>query len=179
MTTIDWLDRSKMTRHWIWGLPLAVAIVVLDQLSKAWILGVDQLNGLNCLHGAEPCGKIELSPIFDISMIWNRGVSFGLAQSEGWARWGLVVVIVVIICGFAIWLLRAERWLTALSLAMVIGGAVGNNVIDRVRFGAVVDFLDFQGLYFPWVFNVADSAISVGAVLLLLDQLLAGRKRTG
>ena len=76
---------------------------------------------------------------------------------------------------FAVWLLRAARWTTALAVSLIIGGAVGN-LIDRARFGAVVDFLDFSGLYFVWVFNVADAAISVGAVLLLLDQLLISRQ---
>jgi signal peptidase II len=122
------------------------------------------------------CGKIELSPIFDLTMTWNRGVSFGAFQADGLARWGLFVVIGAIAVGFSIWLFRAERWLTALALAMVVGGAVGN-LIDRARFGAVVDFLDFSGLYFPWIFNVADASISVGAAVLLLDQVLAGRKQ--
>jgi signal peptidase II len=84
-------------------------------------------------------------------------------------------MIGVIAIGFTIWLFRAERWMTALALSMVVGGAVGN-LIDRARFGAVVDFLNFSGLYFPWIFNVADACISVGAAALLLDQLLAGRK---
>jgi signal peptidase II len=106
-------------------------------------------------------------------------------QAEGLARWGLFIVISGIAVGFTLWLLRAERALTALALAMVIGGAVGN-LIDRAVFGAVVDFIDFQGPWFgwniagwpvgfPWIFNVADAAISIGAVVLLLDQLLAGR----
>jgi signal peptidase II len=124
----------------------------------------------------------------DFSMIWNRGVSFGAMQAEGLARWGLFVMISGIAIGFTIWLLRAERKLTALALSMVIGGAVGN-LIDRAIFGAVVDFIDFQGPWFgwniggwdvgfPWIFNVADAAISIGAGVLLLDQLLAGRKQS-
>lgn len=179
MVTMDWLSREKMTRHWVWGLPLAVAIIVADQATKAMVLATPALNALGCLPTNMACGKIELSPIFDLTMTWNRGVSFGVLQTEGLGRWLLVAMTAGIALGFLIWLLRASRWLTALALAMVVGGAVGNNLIDRIRFGAVVDFLDFSGLYFPWIFNVADAAISVGAALLLLDQLLAGRKSPG
>jgi signal peptidase II len=186
---MEWLSREKMTREWRWGVPLILAIVALDQLTKAWILGTSAFGALDCLQGPSVCGKIELSPIFDLTMIWNRGVSFGAFQAEGLARWGLFIMIGAIAAGFTIWLLRAERWMAALALAMVVGGAVGN-LIDRARFGAVVDFIDFSGPWFgwviagwkvgfPWIFNVADASISVGAAALLLDQLLAGRKRPG
>jgi signal peptidase II len=176
--TMDLISREKMTREWRWGVPLIIAIVILDQITKAWVLGTSAFNALECLHNTSMCGKIELSPIFDLTMTWNRGVSFGAFQADGLARWGLFVVIGAIAVGFSLWLFRAERWLTALALAMVVGGAVGN-LIDRARFGAVVDFLDFSGLYFPWIFNVADASISVGAAVLLLDQVLAGRKQPG
>jgi signal peptidase II len=185
--SMDWLSREKMTTAWRWGIPLVIAIVVVDQLTKAWVLGTPEFRAIDCLTGAAPCGRIELSPLMDFSMIWNRGVSFGAMQAEGLARWGLFAVISCIAIGFTIWLLRAERKLTALALSLVIGGAVGN-LIDRAIFGAVVDFIDFQGPWFgwnvggwdvgfPWIFNVADAAISIGAGVLLLDQLLAGRKQ--
>ncbi len=175
---MDILPRDKITREWRWGVPLIVAIIVLDQITKAWVLGNSAFHAMDCLPNTALCGRIELSPIFDLTMTWNRGVSFGAFQADGVARWGLFVVIGVIAVGFSVWLFRAERWLTALALAMVVGGAVGN-LIDRARFGAVVDFLDFSGLYFPWIFNVADASISVGAAVLLLDQVLAGRKQAG
>lgn len=185
--TMDWLSREKMTTAWRWGIPLVIAIVVVDQLTKAWVLATPEFRALDCLTGVAICGRIEISPLFDFSMIWNRGVSFGAMQAEGLARWGLFVVILGIAIGFTLWLLRAERSLTALALSLVIGGAAGN-LIDRAIFGAVVDFIDFQGPWFgwtvggwpvgfPWIFNVADAAISVGAVVLLLDQVLAGRNR--
>jgi len=174
----DLLSREKITREWRWGVPLIVAIVVLDQISKAWVLGHSAFNALECLPNTALCGKIELSPVFDLTMTWNRGVSFGAFQADGLARWGLFVVIGVIAVGFSVWLFRAERWLTALALSMVVGGAVGN-LIDRALYGAVVDFLDFSGMFFPWIFNVADASISVGAAILLLDQVLAGRKQSG
>jgi signal peptidase II len=187
--TMDWLSREKMTREWRWGIPLILGMIVLDQLSKAWVLATPAFNALGCLQENRMCGQIEVSPLFDFSMTWNRGVSFGVMQAEGLARWGLFVLIGAIAFGFTVWLLRAERRMTALALSLVIGGAVGN-LIDRARFGAVVDFIDFSGPWFgmviggwkvgfPWIFNVADACISLGAAALLLDQLLAGRKRAG
>jgi len=152
-------------------IPLVVA---LDQWSKHQILGDPRFNALGCLDGSKGCGKIELSSIFDLSMVWNRGMSFGALQSEGIMRWVLFAVTLVIAIGFAVWLFRAARWLTGLALTLVIAGAIGN-MIDRARFGAVVDFLDFSGLMFPYVFNVADTAVTVGAILLFLDQFLLSR----
>jgi signal peptidase II len=170
--------REAITPFWRWGLPLSLAIVVVDQITKAWVLGHQAFNAVACLDRTVRCGKIEISQIFDFTMTWNRGVSFGALQAEGWARWGLFMVTGVIAVVFAAWLLQARRWRTALALALVVGGAIGN-MIDRARFGAVVDFLDFSGFYFPWIFNVADAAISVGAVLLLLDQVLASKPKEG
>ncbi len=188
-------------RYWIWAGPIALFSIVLDQITKGLVLANDVFNARGCLFQSIPqCGKIEISQSFDLSMVWNYGMSFGLMQSEGIGRWILFAVTFAIVIAFTNWLLKAERWLTALSLAFVIGGAVGN-MIDRARFGAVVDFLDFSGpwfgirfgaesgpfawldktlyngdgllgLGFPYVFNVADMAISLGAILLIADQLL-------
>lgn len=163
------------SRYWTWGGPLVVIVLVLDQWTKWLVLSEPRFNALGCLDGMERCGKIELSPIFDLTMLWNRGVSFGALQADGAARWILFAVTACIAVVFAVWLLRAARWTLALALSLVIGGAIGN-LIDRARFGAVVDFLDFSGIYFVWVFNVADAAISVGAVLLLLDQFFMSRQ---
>ncbi len=154
---------------------LIPVIVIVDQWSKWMVLNEPRFNALGCLNTNERCGKIELSPIFDLSMVWNHGVSFGLGQSDGIMRWLLVILTGAIAIGFAVWLFRAGRRLTGLALALVVGGAIGN-VIDRIRFGAVVDFLDFSGIYFIWVFNVADSAICVGALLLFVDQFLMSRE---
>src|SRR5262245_45264879 len=123
---MDWLNRDKMTRHWRWGVPLVLGIIALDQLSKAWVLGNPDLSAVDCLNGLAPCGHIEMSNILDFTMTWNPGVSFGFLGAEGLARWGLFVMIAVIAIGFTLWLLRAERRATAIALAMVIGGAVGN-----------------------------------------------------
>ncbi len=166
---------SKTFRYGLFFL--APLVILLDQWSKWLVLKTPQLNALSCLEGTARCGKIEISSLFDISMVWNWGVSFGQFQSDGIMRWVLVAFQLGIAIGFGVWLLRAERRWTGIALALVIGGAIGN-VIDRVRFGAVVDFLDFSGLHFIWVFNVADAAISVGAVLLFIDQFLMSRSES-
>ena len=158
---------------------LVPVIVILDQWSKAAILSEPKFNALGCLDQTQRCGQVEVLSFFDLTMVWNRGVSFGIGQSEGVMRWLLVIMTTAIAIGFSVWLYRAARRFTGLALALVIGGAFGN-VIDRVRFGAVVDFLDFSGIFRPYffnyVFNVADAAISVGAVLLFVDQFLMSRQ---
>jgi signal peptidase II len=152
-----------MTRLGAYAFSLAAAVVVLDQLSKWWILSVYRLPERI---------TTEISPIFSLTMVWNRGVSFGLFRADqDLGRWLLVAFSLAVAIALALWARKAERRLTALALGLVIGGAIGN-LIDRVRFGAVADFLDFTGLGFPWVFNVADSAITVGVIVLLLDSLL-------
>jgi signal peptidase II len=144
------------------GLTLVLGVLALDQLSKYWVINVLKLPEI---------GQLELSRFFDLTMVWNYGVSFGaFTASADWQRWALVGLSIVIASIFSVWLTRAQRGQTILALALVVGGALGN-VIDRVRFGAVADFLDF-GPLFPWVFNVADSAITLGAILLALDMLL-------
>jgi len=146
---------------------LAVAVIGLDQLSKFWILNVFDLPAR---------GSVKVLPVFNLSMVWNRGVSFGMFRAEvDLARWGLAAFSLAVAVALVVWARKTERLLTAVALGLVIGGALGN-LIDRVRFGAVVDFLDFSGLYFPWVFNVADSGITVGVILLLIDSVLPARK---
>jgi signal peptidase II len=146
---------------------LAGLVVVLDQASKAWVLGPLDLPDR---------GMVEVLPVFRLTMVWNPGVSFGLLAARGdLGRWLLVAFAASVVVALALWARRLTRPLTALAVGLVMGGAIGNNVIDRVRFGAVADFLDFSGLGFKWVFNVADSAISVGVALLLLEMLLGAR----
>lgn len=145
---------------------LALALIVADQLSKWWILSVYDLPAR---------GTVEVLPVFSLSMVWNRGVSFGLlADQADVARWLLVVFSLLVAAALVWWARKADKLITALALGLIIGGAVGN-AIDRARFGAVADFLDFGGLGFPWVFNVADSGITVGVVLLLLEGFLPKR----
>jgi signal peptidase II len=160
------------------GLLLAAGIFVLDQASKYWILEIMKFSPPGCLETHFGCGRLELSPVFDLTMVWNYGVSFGMLKAgDGIARWGLVGMSLVIAGMFVWWMRGATRPLTGWALGLVVGGALGN-LVDRVRFGAVADFLDFNGLYFPWVFNVADAAITVGAALLALDFLRNGEEKT-
>ena len=153
------------------GLTLSAIVFVADQITKWIILGPGRFSPPGCLELGHNCRFIELTPFFDLQMVWNRGVSFGLLRaSEDLARWGLAALSLVIAGIFGWWLKGAERKLTGVALGLVIGGALGN-VVDRILFGAVADFLDFNGLWFPWVFNVADAAITVGAILLATDMV--------
>ncbi|AZU03497.1 lipoprotein signal peptidase II, LspA, putative [Glycocaulis alkaliphilus] len=156
------------------GAGLAVLVIVLDQASKLWVL-----HGLGFMEGG-PGTRIEvLDPWFNLTMVWNRGVSFGLFAAESlWTRLLLIGFSLAIAGVIAFWLTRAERKLQALAFGLIIGGAVGN-VIDRIAYGAVADFLDFSGLWFPYVFNVADAAISVGVAGLVLDVIVNGSERKG
>ena len=142
---------------------LAAFVILADQLSKYWILYVYDLPTRLSTPIAGP---------FSLTMVWNRGVSFGLFRADAdLVRWILTLFSICVAVALAIWVRKAHRPLLGVGLGLVIGGAIGN-AIDRIRFGAVVDFLDFQRLgFFPWVFNVADSAITIGVVFLLLDSL--------
>ncbi|WP_374573600.1 signal peptidase II [Phenylobacterium sp.] len=148
---------------------IAVGVIALDQAVKFWIL-----------YGFNLPARLTTPVIgpFSLTMVWNKGVSFGLFRADqDLGRWLLSLFSLVVAAALAWWARRTERGLMSLALGLIIGGAVGN-AIDRIRFGAVVDFLDFSRLMFPWVFNVADSAISVGVALLLVDSLMSERKPT-
>lgn len=149
---------------WGWrALAIAAVVIVLDQATKYWILEVLRLP--------ERATQEVMWPL-QFTRIWNEGVSFGLFQAgHDVVRWGLVVFSVAVALLLAFWAKSQTRLLPALGLGLVIGGAIGN-AIDRARFGAVVDFIDVQRLgFFPWIFNVADSGITIGVILLLLDSL--------
>ncbi|HEY2661871.1 MAG TPA: signal peptidase II [Caulobacteraceae bacterium] len=158
----------KITRDgWI-AYALALVTALLDQWSKAYVTGPLDLVDR---------GSIAILPFFHLTSVANPGVSFGLLRADtSLGRWLLVGFSAVVVVGLAVWAARQTRIWTALATGLIMGGAIGNNLIDRARFGAVVDFLDFSGLGFKWVFNVADSAITVGVALLLLDSLLSSNK---
>ena len=154
---------------WRWLL-LAGGVVALDQASK--------FVAVAALAGKSP---VEVTPFFNLVLVYNRGAAFSfLAGAGGWQR-ELFTAIAVIASLWIVWLLRRypQQTLFCLALSLVLGGAVGN-VIDRVMIGAVVDFLDFHAYGWHWpAFNVADSAITCGAVLLVWDGLRGIRPTPG
>ena len=156
-----------VTRFGWMAYGVAAAVIVVDQISKFWVVDVFLLP----IRSPAP-----ILPFFSLSMVWNRGVSFGLLRADvDLARWGLAAFALAVAAALAFWVRKAEQALIGLALGLIIGGALGN-LIDRVRLGAVVDFLDFSGLYFPWVFNVADCGVSVGVALVLLDSVISHKK---
>ncbi|HEY5289683.1 MAG TPA: signal peptidase II [Caulobacteraceae bacterium] len=155
---------SLATRAGTLAYGFAAAVIILDQAIKSWVV-----NGLRLLVG-EPhsvWGPLRLT------LVENRGVSFGLFQSDApWTRWALAAFSLAVAVALAVWVRRAAKNYTGLALGLIIGGAVGN-FIDRVRDGSVIDFVDVTALHFPWVFNLADSAITIGILLLIAEGFLA------
>jgi signal peptidase II len=152
-------------------LPVTLAVIALDQGIKLWIVAHLALYG-----------TVRLLPVLDITLTYNRGAAFSfLAGASGWQKWLFAGLAVVVAAGIVHWLGRlngrAQR-LLCLSLTLIMGGALGN-LIDRLRIGHVVDFIiaHWHGVYFPWAFNIADSAITVGAMLLVVDAWLEARGR--
>lgn len=144
------------------ALALAAVVIVVDQASKYWIVDVLRLQ------------EGQTIPLFwpiRLTGVSNSGVSFGLLQGPHvLVRWLLTFFSVGVAIMLAFWVRQTQRRLFATALGLLMGGALGN-AIDRVRLGSVVDFIDASPLYFRWIFNVADSAISIGICLLLLDML--------
>jgi len=149
------------------GLPVAAGIVAADQASK-WAAR-DALW--------DPPRYIEVTFFFNLVPVQNRGISFGLFQSEGAGTWLIVGLALAISAGLGVWLGRTRSRWQAWALGLVIGGAVGN-VIDRVRLGWVIDFLDFHGGGYHWpAFNLADATISIGVVMLIVHGFLLKPKK--
>jgi lipoprotein signal peptidase len=153
------------------GLLVAAATLAADQASKYAILSIINLPE----RGDVPL----IPPALDLSMVWNHGVTFGLLQSGARGQIVLAIVALAVVAGLGFWLLRAETVLVACAIGAIAGGAVGN-VVDRARFGMVVDFVHVHwGAFdpFPYVFNIGDSAIVCGVALLLLDSVIPARPR--
>jgi signal peptidase II len=152
--------------HWLW---LSLVVIVLDQASKQFAESVLTLYQ-----------SVEVLPFFDFTLLYNKGAAFSfLSDQGGWQRWFFIVlaiVVCVVLVGWLWRLKREEQWV-AVALSLIIGGAIGN-VIDRILFGQVIDFLHFhyQQHYFP-AFNVADSAITLGVIIMLYDALILAKKR--
>ena len=155
------------------ALDIAALAILLDQLSKWAILERVMV----------PAREIPVTGFFNLVLTCNTGVSFGLFGSDSAAMpWVLSGLSLAIVVGLLVWLRRQPRRLAELAIGLIVGGAIGN-VIDRMRFGCVVDFLDIHAAGWHWpAFNVADSAITVGVVLLLIDGLFLdgdGGKKSG
>ena len=146
------------------GVIVAAAALAADQIFKNVLLYGFEFRALG------PFARIQLAPFMDLVMVWNRGVSYGLFQAGGLT--GTIVLVafsLVAVVALSWWLKSADRWLLGWGLGLVIGGALGN-VIDRILYGAVADFFHFHAFGYDWyVFNVADAAITVGVMALLLD----------
>lgn len=148
-------------RRMIPGLVLAVAILVLDQISKVYIVDVVM----------QVPRVIEVTPFFNLVMAWNYGVSFGMFNQPGTQAWALIGLSLLVSAALLFWMAREPSRASRLALGAIVGGAIGN-VIDRVRWGAVADFLDLHAFGYHWpAFNVADAAIVVGATVLVLDNI--------
>lgn len=151
---------------WLW---LTLAIIVLDQWTK-WLITSNFVE----------YQSLTLLPVFDLIRLHNEGAAFSfLSNASGWQRWMFTALGIGVSAGLVVWLKRLPargQSLLAAALALIIGGALGN-VIDRVLLGHVIDFIHvhYRQWYFP-AFNVADSSITVGAILLILDSVLSGRR---
>ncbi len=152
------------------GLAVAAVILVADQATKHYFYDLLVIGGVR---------YIEVLPFFNLVTVWNYGVSFGMMTNDSQlGPWLFVALALAITVALVVWLRRATTRMVALALGMVIGGAIGN-VVDRLRYGAVFDFLDFHAFGWHWpAFNLADSGISIGVILLLADGLLGDRRST-
>jgi signal peptidase II len=153
------------------GILVAIVVAIVDQVAK-WRI-VDYFDA----H-PEAASHVTVTGFFNLVLTMNRGISFGMFNGD--RRSGEIILIMLaaaIVIGLLVWLRRVKSGLLVLAIGFIIGGAVGN-ALDRVLRGAVVDFLDFHlGQWHPFAFNLADTAISVGVGLLILDGLLGGRGR--
>ena len=150
------------------GIAAALVALVLDQASKLWLLHVFDLGGR---------GVVKITPFFDLWLAWNVGISFGWFQNDSWiAQAILTLVKAAAVIALAVWMAWSRTMLATIALGLIIGGAIGN-AIDRVLYGAVVDFalfhIEIAGKTYNWyVFNIADVAIVAGVAALLYDSLL-------
>jgi signal peptidase II len=146
---------------------VAALAVIADQATKTWIVHVVMA----------PPRLITVTPFFNVVMVWNKGASFGFLNiGETWVPWLLSAIAVVVTVALVVWLRRTDRAWLAVGLGLIIGGALGN-LIDRLVYGAVADFIQLYAGRFYWpAFNVADSAITVGVGLVLLDGFTAGKR---
>ncbi len=167
---VDAVVGTDMRKIRVFAFLIAALVFAADQLSKFVVIQV---------LGLQKRGVIDLLPFFDLRWVENRGVSMGLLTADSdLGRWLLVAMTAAISVGVTVWLWREKNRGDALALAFVLGGALGN-IVDRVRYGYVADFADLHfGDFRPFlIFNVADAAISIGVLLLLIRALLSREKK--
>jgi len=161
-------DRQWLSRPHLVALATIVCLVALDMVTKDWAINLLAQNAFR---------PIEVTSFFNLVMVWNTGVSFGMFAGDGnSAHWLLVLLPGLVALGMAIWMFQSKQVLEIFGLAFVISGALGN-LADRIGRGAVADFFDFHvaGWHF-WAFNVADAAISIGVAILLYDAFFNASK---
>jgi lipoprotein signal peptidase len=153
------------------GIIAGLLVLGVDQASKYWVLNVLDLPDLR---------QVVLLPVLNLTMVWNQGVTFGLLNGLGsWSHFVLAGIALAVVGALFLWLRRADNALAALSIGSIAGGAVGN-VIDRLRYGAVVDFIHAHiGAWSWYVFNVADAAIVCGVAVLILETQFLRRSKPG
>ena len=161
----------------------------LGLIAAALALTADQGSKLFMLYGAgfahmPPGASVPVLPFFNLMMVWNPGISYGLFPASGLGTALLIglSVVAVVVLGWLLW--RSTSWALAIGYGLIIGGALGNNLVDRLVYGKVADFFHFYGFGYDWyVFNIADVAITLGAVAILYDvlkpQVPAGHQDTG
>ena len=154
------------------AIGIALVVFAIDQLVKYWVTGPMGID--------YPGAELNVLPIFTLRFVQNFGVSLGLLQAGSeTARWALVAMTALIATGVAVWIRRETQRPELIGLGLVLGGALGN-IVDRVRFGYVVDYADLHvfGYSLFLVFNIADAAISIGVVILLVRALFAPKPKT-
>lgn len=157
---------TRYARRW---LLLSVAVILVDQFTK-WLAEASLV----------PYQPVPIVPMFNLTLAYNTGAAFSfLSDAGGWQRWffiSLTLVVIVVLFSW-LWRMRAEEKLHAMSISMILGGAIGN-LIDRVLLGHVIDFLDVYYDVHHWpIFNIADSAITIGVILLIVDLFIHDEKR--
>jgi len=153
----------------IMGVAVLFVALVTDQAVKNLLL-----HGFG-FYSMLPGQAVEVTPFFNLVMVWNKGVSFGLLASDGfWGRLLLMTFISGVLITLGFWLYRSTGWMMSVGLGMIMGGALGN-LTDRFLYGAVADFFDFHifGYHF-YIFNVADASIFLGVLLLIYDSFVNG-----
>ena len=144
-------------KHWRY-LFFSVLVILLHQLAQTWVYSLIEARG----------GHIAILPFFNLVEVWNKGISFGMFNRLAYGQWLLSGMAMIITLIMLRWLHRTDDRLTAAALGLIIGGAIGNT-IDRIRFGAVADYLDLYAYGYHWpAFNMTDTAIFIGVGILVL-----------